>query len=96
MLGTIIHCIQKATTLHISFLHTLGVLTLHNPGMVTLDDHYGIDSVHFTVDVEDEVLSTYSSRINIHLNQQQIASLLYIHTINPLATSENYNYALKI
>ena len=73
-------------------LFTSGVLALRNAGMIALDfldsvdDHYGIDSGHLTVDNDDEILTV--PPINIQLNQQQITSLQ--HTINPLATSENY------
>ena len=91
MPAIIIHCVQKATALHTNFF-TSGVLALHNAGMIALDfldsvdNHYGIDSGHLKVDNDDEILTV--SPINIQLNQQQITSLQ--HTINPLATSENY------
>ena len=73
-------------------LFTSGVLALRNAGMIALDfledvnDHYGIDSGHLTVDSEDENLTV--PPINIEFTQQQITSLQ--QNIDPLATSENY------
>ena len=74
-------------------LFTSGILALHNAGMIALDfledvnDRYGIDSGHLTVD-HDEDENVTVPPINIQLTQQQITSLQ--QTINPLATSENY------
>ena len=74
-------------------LFTSGVLALRNAGMIALDflenvnDHYGVDSGHLTVD-HDDGENLIVPPINIQLTQQQITSLQ--QTINPLATSENY------
>ena len=71
-----------------------GVLALCNAGMLAaldfledINDRYGIDSGHLTVDHEEDK-NIVILPINIQLTQQQIASLQ--QTINPLATSENY------
>ena len=70
-----------------------GVVALHNAGMIVLDfleninDPYGIDSGHLTVD-HDEGENIVVSPINIQLTQQQLIASLQ-QTINLLATSEN-------
>ena len=74
-------------------LFTSGVLRLRHAGIVALDfledidDQYGIEHTHFTVD-HDENEDVVIPPINIQVNEHQIRTLQ--ETVNPLADSDNY------